>query len=239
MSNRSLPSHLWWAGAALGLTTVIVGCADVTQPYELDHPRVIAVRTEPATLAAGDRGRIEVLVTGAGGPRVAPSSTVTVSVPAPLAALVEVARDGETWTVTAPGMEQLTAARAALALPAEQPLALPLELATEVDGVELIAQKWVVVGATVANPAITSVTVDGAAAATARVRAGSTPQLAVAHDAGADAVVRWLSSVGDLEDYQTSTATLDATTAATGALVVVVRDRKGGASWQIVPAVVE
>lgn len=215
------------------------GCADVTEPYELAHPRVIAIRTEPAALAPGARGRIEVLVTGADGPRLAPDDTLAVTVPAALAALVRVAREGDGWSVVAPSAEQVAAARAVLSVPDDQPLALPLELVTEVDGVTLAAQKWTIVGASADNPAIDGVAVDGVAASELRVAAGSSPRLSVRHDAGDAAVVRWLSSVGDLARYQTAEATLDAARAAAGAIVVVVRDGRGGVAWRIVPAAVE
>ena len=58
-------------------------------------------------------------------------------------------------------------------------------------------------------------------------------------DAGDDALVRWLSSVGDVEGYQAANATLDASTPARGAIVVVVRDRGGGTTWRVLPVIVE
>lgn len=222
------------AAAALG-----AACDEVAMPYQLEHARIVAVRSEPAALAPGQRGVVEILVTGAGGPRVAAAAAVTVTVRPELAAMVPLVRDGDTWTVTAPSAEQVAAARAALAVPADQPLALPLELATEVDGVALTAQKWIVIGAAAANPEIARVELDGAEIGTAvEVSAGTAPRLAVVHDAGEAAVVRWLSSVGDLEGYQTAAATLDAEAAASGAIVVVVRDGSGGTTWRIVPATV-
>ena len=225
--------------ALVALLGLAVGCADVTDPYELDHARVIAVRTEPAALAPSERGTVDVLVTGVDGPRPVAADALSVTVPEPLAALVSVARTADGWTVVAPTSEQLLAVRAALGVPAEEPVAMPLTVTTTVDGVELIAHKWTVVEATAANPTITGVAVDGVAAPVIRARAGSTPELTVTHGAGATAVIRWLSSVGDLERYQSATATLDATAPARGAIVVVVRDARGGVAWQIVPAEIE
>ena len=222
----------------LPLLAIVVGCADVAQPFELDHPRVIAVATEPAGLAPGAAAELRVLVTGAAGPHEVAADAMAVAVPAPLAGAMTVERHEDVWTLGAPPADQIAALRAALQLRPEQPLALPIEVRTEVDGVPLTAQKWVIVDGAAANPMISGLTVDGAAVETITAQVGTRPTLAIAHDAGT-ALVRWLSSVGDLERYQTPAAILDASAAATGAIVVVVRDQRGGVAWQIVPARVE
>lgn len=218
---------------------LVTGCADVTEPYELDHARIIAVRTEPAVLAPGQRGTIAMLVTGVDGPRAVAAEDFTVSVPDALAAFVPVIRTADGWTVEAPDADEVAALRVTLGLSPEQPVAVPLTATTTVDAVALIAHKWTEVAATTANPTIAGVAVDGVAATTVRVAAGSSPELTVTHDAGPTAVVRWLSSVGDLARYQSATATLDAAAPARGAVVVVVRDARGGVAWHIVPAEVE
>lgn len=215
------------------------GCADVTEPYELDHARVIAVRTEPAVLAPGERGTVAMLVTGVDGPRAVAADDFTVSVPEPLAAVVPVVRTADGWTVEAPDADEVAAVRSALGVAADQPVAVPLTATTTVDAVALTARKWTEIAATTANPTIAGIAVDGVAATTVRVRAGSSPELTVTHDAGPTAVVRWLSSVGDLARYQSTTATLDAAAPARGAIVVVVRDARGGVAWHIVPAEVQ
>ncbi|MBL8622850.1 MAG: hypothetical protein JNK64_16155 [Myxococcales bacterium] len=225
--------------AIVAFVMLAVGCADVTEPYELDHARVIAVRTEPATLAPGEAGTVAVLVTGGDGPRVVPADGLAVTVPAPLAPYVAVTRGPDGWTVVAPTAAQLAGLRAALGVPATEPAAVPLTITTTVDGVALVAHKWTVVDATAPNPTIAGVALDGVVAPVLRAAAGSTPRLSVTHDAGPAAVVRWLSSVGELAQYQSADATLDAAAPARGAIVVVVRDARGGVAWQIVPAEVE
>ncbi len=223
----------------VALVMLALGCADVTEPYELEHARVIAVRTEPAALAPGEPGTVAVLVTGVDGPRVAPPDGVAVTVPAELTAYVAVTRGPDGWTVVAPTAAQLAGLRAALGVPAVDPVAVPLTVTTTVDGVTLVAHKWTVVDATAANPTIAEVALDGVAAPVLRAAAGSAPRLSVTHDAGPAAVVRWLSSVGELAQYQSAEATLDAAAPARGAIVVVVRDARGGVAWQIIPAEVE
>lgn len=223
----------------VALVMLALGCADVTEPYELEHARVIAVRTEPAALAPGEAGTVAVLVTGVDGPRVAPPDGLTVTVPAELTAYVAVTRGPDGWTVVAPTAAQLAGLRAALGVPVVDPVAVPLTVTTTVDGVTLVAHKWTVVDATAANPTIAEVALDGVAAPVFRAAAGSAPRLSVTHDAGPPAVVRWLSSVGELAQYQSAEATLDAAAPARGAIVVVVRDARGGVAWQIIPAEVE
>lgn len=225
--------------AIVAFVMLAIGCADVTEPYELAHARVIAVRTEPAALAPGEAGTVAALVTGVDGPRVVAAADVAVNVPPELAPFVTVARSPDAWTVVAPPAAQLAGLRAALQIPAAEPIAVPLTITTTVDGVALVAHKWTVVDATAPNPTIAGVALDGVAAPVLHAAAGSTPRLSVTHDAGPDAVVRWLSSVGELAQYQSADATLDAAAPARGAIVVVVRDARGGVAWQIVPAEVE
>jgi hypothetical protein len=220
----------------------LVACAEVAEPYQLDHPRVIAVRAEPAALAPDAVARLDVLATGVDGPRVVAPSALRVAIAAPAAGFmaadaVTVAADG--WHLRAPSAEAIAGARAALGLTPDQPLAVPLTFTTVIDGVTLTADKWVGLGAAAANPQIAAITVDGVDAAAVAVVVGARPRLGVRHDAGAAGVVRWLSSVGDLEDYQRPEAVLAADADARGAIVSVVRDRAGGVAWTIVPATVE
>lgn len=80
------------------LLLALVGCADVAQPYELEHARVMAVGVTPPGLAAGETARIDVLITDEAGPRVADPLEVEISSDFGLA----ITRD-ETWQITADG----------------------------------------------------------------------------------------------------------------------------------------
>ena len=94
----------------------LVGCADVPQPFELDHARVMAVRMEPPALAPDAVGRIDVLVTDAErGPRLADPTAFVVTAPAG----IEVTQAATGWEVQSPSAEELAAVRASLGLAAD------------------------------------------------------------------------------------------------------------------------
>lgn len=109
----------------------LVGCADVAQPYELEHPRIMAVAVTPPGLAAGETARIDVLITD-GAPRVADPAEVEITSMFGLAI-----ERGETWTITA---DERTSV-----------------VAFEVRVGELTAQKTLAFGAHADNPPVPAI----------------------------------------------------------------------------------
>lgn len=183
---------------------VAAACADVPQPFDLDHARIMAIRIEPPAITGGARARIDVLVTdSAAVPRVAPPDDVELDAPG-----LTIERDELGWSVVAPPITAIV------------PLALTV---TTPDG-PLSAQKTIAFGERAANPPPPSFAIPS-------LIAGREAALAI--DEPADELsYRWFSSVGDLKGYTRAEATLDPI-AATGFLVVVVRDQAGGTAWTI------
>jgi len=192
-------------------------CADTSELAALDRAQILAVRTEPANVAPGERARIDVLASDATG-AVFEASPDTVT-----AGALAVERTPDGWYVTAGSS------------PAHPTITVTLAL----DGSELAAEKALVVGETVANPRIAAMQIDGTAGAALVAPAGTRPSLAVTSEGREPMRYAWYSSVGDLEYYRQPTAILDAATPATGTIVIVVRDGAGGVDWQLLPATIE
>jgi hypothetical protein len=217
----------------LGLVLVATSaaCEDVPMPYDLDHARVMAVRVEPPALAAGERARIDVLVTdAAGGPRVADAGTFTIRSPIPLA----ITREPDGWVVQAPSETDLAMARTTLGLAPDADVIAPLELAIDSDEGELRATKTVALGTRAANPPAPAILQDGEPAP--RVMTDAADVVLTVDAADPALSYRWFSSVGDVTGYTRAEATLEPIAGTRGHLGVVVRDQAGGTAWVLVPA---
>ncbi len=203
--------------AILFTSLFTVGCDDVAGLARLDHAQILAVRTEPANVAPGQRARVDLLAGDDSGEVFEASpETLTAGVLA-----VEHAADG--WYVTAGATPEIAT----------------LEVSLTIDGTVWRAAKSLVVNVSAANPTIATMQVDGAASEQLVVPVGSKPALAASGEGRDPLEYAWYSSVGDLEGYRQPTAMLDAAAPAEGTVVVVVRDSAGGVSWQLVPARVE
>ncbi len=217
---------------------LLAGCQDFSAPSDLDHTQILAVRTQPAQLAPGERARIDLLVTdSAAMPRVVAPADVTTN---ELAASA-LARDEQGWTLTAPDAETLASARQTLGLPDDAPVPLPITVRVEIDGLEKTAEKIVFLGRRVDPPSVPVVTIDGAPMPEAglQARIGDRPKLGASATAAAGEIsYAWYSSVGKLIEYRSPSCTLEAKKAGEGLLVVVARDPQGGVAWTIVPAAV-
>lgn len=194
------------------LCLLLVGCADVAEPYELEHPRVMAVGVTPPGLAAGETARIDILVTDADGPRVADPNEVEISSDFGLA----ITRD-DGWHITADGRSSIVA----------------FDVRVQVGAELLAAQKTLAFGAHADNPPAPVI-----AASVAEIPADRdyvlTPE--VIDPAWS---YRWFSSIGELTGYTRPEATLEPIAGAEGAIALVVRDQAGGTSWAIQPAAVQ
>jgi len=211
------------------LLVVLVGCtSDVDPPWQLDHERIIAVRSTPPHVPAGTTAQLDLLLGHKGAPTsVAPPELTSVVSPASLANAVSGA------TVTAPDDAGLAAARAELMLADGAPV--PLVVGVEAGG--LLATKTVWLGDTADNPALTGVTVNGAAPA-AQIVVGKDVDVPLAIDADDSIqIVSWLTSCGTMHDFDLHLAHVHVLPAdpQTGELAVVLRNPDGGVAWQVWP----
>ena len=102
----------------------LIGCNDLSQRWELDHARVLAVRMSAPGLAPGATATVDALVVDdAGVPAVVTPRLVALATPGDAAVLTVAPADGG-WTVTAGDAAAIAAARAAAGLTADQPLAI-------------------------------------------------------------------------------------------------------------------
>jgi hypothetical protein len=230
--NATRIAHATLAVAA----SLVLGCTDDTDPpWQLDHDRIIAVRATPPHIAENARGVLDALVGFQGAP-VAERAPDTVTVDSPASLAAAVSRDGERWIVTAPGAEQLDAARRELGLVAGAPV--PLHLRVGYVAGPRFATKTVWLGGDAANPTMTGVNVDGRDPEAAEIVVDplvNVPLSIGVDDASYD--VTWLSSCGTMHDFDLPTAYLrvEADDPTTGQLALVVRDSAGGVNWRVWP----
>jgi len=219
----------------LVLAAALAGCVDDTAPpWQLDHDRIIAVRATPPRIAAGEQAVIDGLIGFQGAP-VAEQAPVDARVLGPAGFASVLSHDGARWVVRAPSADQLATARAALGLPEEA--LVPVQLEVGYAG-GLRATKTVWLGGAAANPAMTDIEIDRAAATEAALVVAplrDVPLAIALDDASYD--VTWLSSCGTMHDFDLPTAFLrvEADDPTTGQLALVVRDSAGGVSWRIWP----
>lgn len=210
------------------------GCDDDTDPpWQLDHDRIIAVRSTPPRVAPGEQATIDALLGFKGAPvaEQAPEAAVVLE---PAGFEGALARDGARWVVTAPSADQLAAARRALGLATDA--LVPLKLQVDYAGGALRAIKTVYLGGEAANPAMTDVEIDRTSATPAALVIAPLRDvpLSIARD-DATYDVTWLSSCGTMHDFDLPSAYLrvEADDPTSGQLALVVRDSTGGVNWQV------
>ncbi len=223
--------------APLAAALVLAGCAgDLVMPFELDHDRVVAVRSSPPRILAGERAEIDALLaTPTASPVEAPPELATVIAPASLASTLTY--EGGRWFVTAPAEPQLAAARAELMLAADAPV--PLQVGVSYAGQTLLGTKTVWLGATAQNPSLASATIDGVAlAAGTEIVATREVPVTLSIEATEEDDVNWLTSVGETRDFDLPLAYLEIPLAdeevrVAGDLALVVRAKDGGVAWRV------
>lgn len=229
--------------AATALLTVAAallaaGCTDLSQRWELDHARVLAVRLSAPGLAAGEAATIDALVVDdAGAPAVLTptAASLTVGAGQPAAAPVTIAPAEAGWTVVAGDAAAIAAARVAAGLTDDQPLDVAFGAVFSIGDGSFIATKRVRLGEALANPPAPTIRVDGAVAAGV-VTIARDREIALTADGLADdpsLEIAWLTGTGALTYSQTARATLEvaADDPAAGHVVVVVRSDTGGVAW--------
>ncbi|MGE5185228.1 MAG: hypothetical protein ACM31C_24330 [Acidobacteriota bacterium] len=187
----------------------VAACTSSSDPFELDHAQILAVRAEPAHAPPGTAVRIDVLAGDDAG-------DVFEAVPdavdaGPLAA----ERRADGWYVTSPA-----------------PLAPAITVTLRIDGQPWAATKQLVFAELAANPSLAEMP-------PVQAIRGTKPQLAASAAGADPLSYAWYTSLGTLEHYRQPAAILDAEAAGDGIVCVVVRDAQGGVAWQTIPAHVE
>ncbi|HET9621045.1 MAG TPA: hypothetical protein VFP84_06755 [Kofleriaceae bacterium] len=206
---------------------------EVDAQWQLDHDRVIAVRSTPPRIASGETAALTGLVGQKGGPPVELDAT-TAEVVSPSALAGALTRQGTQWTVTAPPGDQLAAARAELGLAGDAPVPLQLQL-TYTDHA-FVAFKTVYLGVHADNPVIAPITINGGdGLATADLVVPAETNVPLAIDVPEIDNVNWLSSCGTMHDFDIARAYLrvEPDDPHAGDFALVVRDTQGGVFWHV------
>jgi hypothetical protein len=192
--------------------------------WQLAHDRIIAVRTTPATLAAGDTAVVDAYVTSAaGGPSTASPA---------LLASEQLVIDGS--NITAPDDAQLAMLRTAANLAADAPVPLELTTTFVIDNATFVATKTVIVGTHADNPTIGAVTLDGVAP-TSPIMVPYDTDVVLLADEDPTILVNWFTSCGSLNDddnEHTAKLHVNPDDPLTGQFAIVIRDLVGGVAWQ-------
>lgn len=224
--------------------TALAACgADLDEPWQLAHDRIIAVRANPPRILPGEQSTIDLLLGYAEKPveERGPDLAMVVS-PTSLADVL--APDGGAWVVTAPDEDRLAAARAELGLEANEPVPLQVGVAvmwpydvTAVDGRTFAATKTIYLGESAQNPELIGMMIDGSEPASELVvpKEDKVP-LFVEADDKVD-IVNWLTSCGEMHDFDLHSAYLKVLPdqPQDGQLAVVLRDDRGGVTWRVWP----
>jgi hypothetical protein len=211
------------------VAVLAAGCTETTPQWQLEHDRVIAVRATPPHIPAGERSDLDVLITtlGGDGPEVV-APMFAQGAPGFESAVIH-AETG--WAVIAPDEATLAAAREAMGLEPGAPVPLTVGLAVTAGETDLAAIKTVYLGDEGDNPELGDVTIDGEPARDDMVvPTGEEIELTIDADDELEKV-DWLSSVGDLTDFNDALGHLEAPEAMDGFVAVVKRDLVGGVVW--------
>ena len=219
---------------ALIAAVVLAGCGgDIDPAWQLDHDRVIALRSTPPRIATGEVATVTALIGRKGQPpREVDPDTAEVDSPAGLDDTLR--RSSTQWTVTAPGDDRLATARSELGLAADAPV--PLRLRVTFADTGEVAYKIVWLGEHLDNLALGPIAIDGLDATSVTelsVAPGVDIRLAVDFDDSH--VVAWLTSCGTMHDFDLPRAYLrvEPEDPQAGSLAVVVRDDLGGVAWRL------
>jgi len=227
------------------MALLLVGCGEFRDPGDLHHARTLAVRADPPRVPAGQRSRIDLLVTGNDGVPVvrAPEAVAPAApqpgqpAPPPQAAQL-ISQENGAWYVTAPPEEVLAQLRQAFGVPPESdaPIPFPLAVSVTVDGQARPSEKLVWLGGSAPNPTITAMAIDGQPMGeTPLAISAADPHTLTGAAEGAGLLsYAWYTAFGELKKYREPAATLEkALPGEAGAVVLVVRDDRGGVAWRL------
>lgn len=217
------------------------GCTgDLDPPWQLAHARIVAVRGTPPAIESGARADVDALVSDVEGvTSEQPPELATVISPTSLASALST--EGGRWIVTAPDEPALEAARIELGLPPGVPV--PLRVGVAYGGQTLAALKTVWLGMTAENPTLSELTIDGAPLdALSEIVVPKLVDVRFSIAAFEDDDINWLTSVGDMHDFDLPQSYLRVEADAdplVGSFAVVRRDIAGGVAWRVWPIRVE
>jgi hypothetical protein len=218
---------------AIALAAAACG-GDLDPVWQLDHDRIIAIRTTPPAIVPGETSEIDGFIARKGAlTEERPPDVVTVISPESLMDVV--ANDNGRWIVTAPTEDQLRSVRDELGLEAGAPVRLQLGVAY---GTTLFGLKAVQLGMTHVNPTLnlTSMIIDNGPppAPGEEIVVGKLVDVPLFVEAGEEDEVNWLTSCGTMHDNDLPSAYLrvEAEDPTEGELAVVLRDERGGVTWQ-------
>ena len=215
----------------------LVACGgDLDPQWQLDHDRIIAVRATPPAIVSGETSAIDGLIAVKGGPTAErPPDLATVVSPTSLAGALAFVQ-GQ-WIVTAPDETGLAAARTELGIADGMPV--PMRLGISYNGTTLVGLKTVSLGLSATNPTMPTRTIDDAPAPDpgTPLTIGTLVDVPLHVDALDTDDVNWLTSCGTLHDDDLPMAHLrvEVDDPTEGELALVVRDNKGGVTWQVWP----
>lgn len=220
----------------LAILTLLGACtSDVDPPWQLDHDRVIAVRATPPRILPGETAAIDALIGRKGDVPIerGPGDAMVVS---PVALESTLTHPASGWTVTAPDPTRLAAARTELGLAAGEPV--PVRLRMTFAGPPLVGLKVVWMGEHADNPVIGPVLVNGRDVSDdAQVLVEPVTDIPLEVPFDDHYVVNWLTSAGEMHDFDLPAAYLriEPQTPQSGTVGVVVRDELGGVAWKLWP----
>lgn len=224
------------------LVAALAACGeDLDLPWDLDHDRIIAIRAEPPAIVSGETSTIDGLTGTKGGPTTeGPPIQVIVVQPQSLTDLVSQDVDGN-WIVTAPDEERLATTRTELGLEATDPV--PLQLGVAFTATQA-GVKTVKLGTSAPNPVLGVMQFNGAPIPPPEEElvVASLVDIPMSVDALETDEVNWLTSVGEMHDFDLPSAYLrveEDNELPAGEFAIVLRDDKGGVTWQVWPIRVE
>jgi hypothetical protein len=214
---------------------------DVVEEWHLDHDRVIAVRATPPGIVSGQTSELDALLGHEdSAPMEAIPDEATVVSPRSLASAL--AFTNGRWVVTAPDDATLASVRVELGLAPTVPVPLVVSVSwpastfpSDTIGADYTATKTVVLGEERMNPVISTMTVDGTSVFEAsELVVDATEETTLAVPAEREDVTRWLSSCGQLADWDLASTllTFETDDSRTGNISVVRRTRAGGVAWK-------
>ncbi len=223
----------------------LVGCGgDLDPPWQLDHDRIVAVRATPPAVVTGDTSTIDGLLAVKGGPVEERAPDVAI-VASPRALADALAFSGGVWTITGPDEEALAAGREELGIAAGMPVPLQLgvcfagDACADQSAPQLVGLKTVTLGIAQENPPMPPIEINGAAAPApnTEIVVDALGEVPLHVDAGEMNEVNWLTSAGTMHDDDLPMAriTFEEEDPLEGQLALVVRDDKGGVTWQLWP----
>jgi hypothetical protein len=221
----------------LVVVALLAACGgDLDPPWQLDHDRIVAVRATPPAIVSGERAQLDGLIALAGSSTVEqPPEVAMVISPESLASAL--AFEGGAWVVTAPDEAALAAARTELGLEAGAPV--PLQLGVAYANQSLIGLKSILLGTSAANPTMPTPLIDGAPAPPpgTELVVGSLVDVPLSIEVLETDEVNWLTSCGEMHDFDLPSAYLrvEVDSPTEGELAVVLRDDRGGVTWQVWP----